>query len=476
MRKLIAAILLLFALGGCMAGPNYKRPRVDIPGSWRVEEKEAQNTADTAWWELFGDPVLDELIKTAIRENKDLKVASYRVQEFVGQYIVTRSPLFPQLNAGAGAERNRLSERDQQLPLSSLVKNPANIFSASINASWEIDLWGRIRRATEAARADVLSTEEARRGVILTLVTQVAGGYMNLLDLDRQLDIAKQTAKTREEYLRIFNLRFNAGIISDLELSQVRSEYEQAMAAIPAIEKAVTEQENALSVLVGRNPGPIPRGKDIDKLILPPVPEGLPSELLERRPDILQAEQNLIAANARIGAAKALYFPSISLTGQFGFLSTQLSKLFTGPALAWSFAGTALQPIFTGGSIYGQVKAAKAVREETLVQYQEAIQNAFRDVNDALIDQRRTREQLEEQAKQVEALGIYDRVARLRYDNGYTSYIDVLDAERSLFDAEISYTQTRGALFQALINLYKAIGGGWVTIIDKGRTPIVEKH
>lgn len=465
MRKLLFAIFILLAFTGCMVGPDYKRPTVDIPKSWRITEKNAEDVTDTAWWEQFGDPALDGLIKTAIQNNKDLKVASYRVEEFEGQVITTRAPLFPQVGAGVSAERNRLSEKGQ-IPFSSGLKNPANIFSASINASWELDLWGRIRRSTEAARADLLGTEEAKRGIILTLVTQVAGSYVNLLDLDNQLDIAKRTAKTRGDYYRIFQLRYKAGIISDLELYQAKSQYEQALAAIPAIEQAITRQENALCLLIGRNPGPIQRGKGIDGLNLPAVPQGLPSELLERRPDILQAEQTLIAANARIGAAKAMYYPTISLTGAFGFSSTQLSSLFTGPARAWNWMGTAIQPIFTVGLISGQVKSAKAVREEALFQYEKAIQNAFRDVDDALVDQMRTKEQLEEQARLVESLRTSAKVARLRYDEGYTSYIDVLDAERSLFDAQLAYTQTKGALFQALIDLYKAMGGGWMAMAE----------
>jgi len=225
MRKLLSAIFILFAFNGCMVGPDYKRPNVDIPGSWRTPETNAQNLADTAWWEQFGDPALNDLIKTAIQQNKDLKVASYRVEEFEGQVITTRAPLFPQVGAGASVQRNRISENGQE-PLTASVKNPANIFSASINASWEIDLWGRIRRATEAARADLLSTEEAKKGVILTLVTQVAGSYVNLLDLDNQLDIAKRTAKTRGDYYGIFQLRYKAGIISDLELYQAKAQYE----------------------------------------------------------------------------------------------------------------------------------------------------------------------------------------------------------------------------------------------------------
>ncbi len=262
----------------------------------------------------------------------------------------------------------------------------------------------------------------------------------------------------------MFTLRFQRGLIADLELAQMKSLYDQALATVPVLEKAVAQSEDNLSVLIGRNPGSIKRGKPLEQLDLPAVPEGLPSTLLERRPDIRQAEQDLISANAQIGVARAMYFPDISLTGMFGWESTKLTNLFTGPARMWSFAVPIAQPIFTAGAIAGQVKVAEAVREQALVQYRKAIQNAFRDVDDALADQRYTRKELEAQAQQVDALRHYAQAARLRYDNGYTSYIEVLDAERSLFDAELSYAQTQGGICQALINLYKAMGGGWVAL------------
>jgi multidrug efflux system outer membrane protein len=344
--------------------------------------------------------------------------------------------------------------------------NPANDFQVFLNANWEIDLWGKLRRATEAARAGLLSTEEGRRTVILTLVTSVASAYVNLRDLDTQLEIAKRTAKSREESYNLFKIRFRGGVISELELNQVKSEYEQALSTIPLIEKTIAQQENVLSVLLGRNSGPIPRGKTINELALPAVPAGLPSDLLANRPDIRQAEEDLIAANARIGVAKSLYFPTISLTGLFGFASTDLSNLFSGPAKVWSFAAPLTAPIFTGGAIRGQVKSAEAVQQQALVRYQQFIQTAFREVEDALIDQKRSREQLEIQSQQVLTLRNYARIARLRFDNGYTSYIEVLDAERSLFNAELSQAQTKGVLFQALVNLYKAMGGGWVVEAD----------
>ncbi len=466
MRKFILCMLALFSLWGCMVGPDYKRPSIDTPQSWRVKDNEAKDLVNTAWWEQFGDPVLNELISASLSGNKDLKIAAARVDEFVGRYMYERAPLFPQINASSSIGRSRSTERGP-IPLPGTVTNPAYQYETSLGASWEIDFWGKIRRATEAARADLLSTEEARNVVILSLVTSVAGAYVHLRDLDSQLEIANSTAKTREEYYKIFTLRFKAGYVSDLELSQVKSQYELALVTIPFIEKSITEQENALSVLLGRNPGPIPRGKTIDELKMPAIPAGLPSDLLDRRPDIRQAEQKLIGANARIGVAKAQYFPSISLTGAFGWSSIQLSNLFTGPAQTWNWAVPLIAPIFTGGALTGQVMSAEAGQQQALFLYQQSIQNAFSDVEDALIDQKRSREQLEAQGRQVEALRTYARVARLRYDNGYTSYIDVLDAERSLFDAELSYTQTKGTLFQALVNVYKAMGGGWIIEAEK---------
>jgi multidrug efflux system outer membrane protein len=464
--RIVIILLIALALAGCAIGPDYKRPAIDTPKAWRVEAAEAKDVANMAWWEQFNDPVLNDFIQTALRENYDLKIAAARVEQFVGQYMVARSRFFPQIFGGGSGGQQRASERGVT-PIPDTLRNPATIYEAGFNASWEIDVWGRLRRLTEAARADLLSSEEGRRAVILTLVASVANGYVNLRDLDKQLDISINTAKTREGSYKLFTLRFEAGIISEVELSQVKSEYEQALARVPFIQKQVTQQENGLSVLLGKNPGSIARGKSIDELVLPAVPEGLPSDLLERRPDIRQAEADLIAANARIGAAKALYFPTISLTGAFGWASTNLSSLFTGPAQAWAWAGTFAGPVFTGGAITGNYQASEAIQQQTLFQYQKAIQNAFREVDDSLTDQKQTREQLEAQKRQVAALSDYARLARLRYDEGYTSYLEVLDAERSLFNAQLEYAQSQGVLFQALVNLYKSMGGGWVAEAEK---------
>jgi len=470
MNKAILSLLIAMLLAGCAIGPDYKRPAIDTPAAWRVEEKEAQETANTAWWHQFDDPVLNGLIDEALKQNNDLRVATARVDEYVGRFWVGRSGLFPQIGAYGSATQDRATERGAA-PIPSTVKNPVDNYQAGFNGSWEIDIWGKLRRSTEASKADLLSTEEARQAVILSLVSAVANGYITLRDFDKQLEIANRTAKTREDSYKLFKLRYEGGVISELELNQVKSEYEQALATIPQVEKQIGFQENALSVLLGRNPGPIDRGRSIDELALPAVPAGLPSDLLEKRPDVRQAEQALVAANARIGVAKAQFFPTISLTGLFGWASTELSNLFTGPAQVWSWGGAAVAPIFTGGSLLGQFWASEAIQQQTLFNYQNTVKTAFREVNDALIDQKRTREQLEAQKRQVESLKEYARIARLRYDNGYTSYIEVLDAERSLFSAELTYAQTQGILFGALVNLYKSMGGGWVVEADRLTSP-----
>ncbi len=460
----LLALISVFILTGCMVGPDYKRPAVDVPQSWRFEDKAAKDVVNTLWWEQFNDPVLNDLILIALQENKDVKIAAARVEQFLGQYGTTRAFLFPQIGAGASAGRQRLSQSTGPVPYERdpSINTSFDSYDIFVNVNWEIDLWGKIRRATEAARADVLSTEEARRSVVLTLVTSVAISYVNLRDLDKQLEVTKQTAKSYKESYDLFSLRFKYGTVSQAEVSQTRAQYEQAASNIPFFEKAIAQQENALSVLLGRNPGPIPRGKTIDELMFPAVPAGLPSDLLLNRPDIRQAEENLVAANANIGVAKAQYYPSISLTGFFGFASMDLSNLFNGHSKMWSYAAPVTAPIFTAGAIEGQVRSAEAVQQQTLVRYQQVIQTAFREVDDSLVDHRRTREQLAALGRELEALREYVRLSQLRYDNGYTSYLEVLYSQTLLFNAELTSTQVQGTLFQSLVNLYKSMGGGWV--------------
>ena len=465
MKKAIILLVVVLSIG-CAVGPDYKRPALDIPQSFRFEDKEAKDLANTAWWEQFNDPVLNELIQIALRENKDLKIAVARIGQFVGRYVTTRSAFFPQFYASGSGGMQRVTEAG--LPPTGNVKgNPNDVWSVFLNGNWEIDIWGKIRRATEAARAGILSSEEGRQTVILSLVAAVASAYIDLRDADKEMEISIKTAEAYRESLRIFELRFKEGFSSSVEVNMIKAEYEQALSRISFYGKTIPQLEDALSILLGRNPGPIPRGKTLDELALPDVPAGLPSDLLEQRPDIRRAEQDLIAANAQIGVAKSLYYPAISLTAAFGYTSTDLSKLFKHPAQAWSFAVPVVAPIFTAGAIRGQVKLAEAQKQELVVRYQQVIQTAFGEVNDSLIDQSQTKEQLEAIGRRTAALREYARLAQVRFDNGYTSYLEVLDANRSLFDAELNYAQTKATLFRSFVNLYKAMGGGWVMEADK---------
>ncbi len=458
---LLLALGLTLGLGGCLLGPDYVRQNVPTPANFRFAASEAADTANTQWWEQFQDPVLNDLILAALADNKDVKIAAARVDQFLGQFVTTRSALFPQLSAGFDASRQRASQLGPT-PIPAGVSPVFNEFQAPLSVAWEVDLFGRVRRETESARASLLASEEGRRATILSLVASVATAYINLRDLDQQLTIAKATTDSRAGSVKVFQARFAGGDVSQMELAQSQSEYEASLATIPQLETQIAQEEDALSILLGRNPGPILRGRELTELVLPSVPAGLPSDLIERRPDLLQAEQNLVAANALIGAARALYFPDISLTGLFGSTSVQFSKLFTGPARVWSYAGSLTVPIFTAGSISGQVSQAEAQQQQALIQYQQAIQIAFGEVDDSLIALQKSREQLVVQGRQVDALRTYAKLARLRFEGGYTSYIEVLDAERSLFNAQLSYTQTNGLVFASLIGLYKAMGGGWV--------------
>ncbi|MGV7243215.1 efflux transporter outer membrane subunit [Caballeronia sp. M23-90] len=461
MRAPILSIVASLTLGGCLLGPNYERPAVETTATFRFAQSDAKDLVDTAWWEQFQDPALNQLIATALADNKDVKIAAARVEQFLGQFVTTRSQLFPQIGAGLNGERERIPLGAAQLPAG--VGPVFNQFQGTLSAQWEIDFFGKLRRQTESARASLLASEEGRRATILTLVASVATSYVNLLSLDRQLKIANATVASREASVKVFELRFAGGQVAQMQLAQSQSEYQASLATIPQIELQIAQQEDSLSILLGHNPDAIVRDRELDDLALPAVPAGLPSDLLERRPDLRQAEQDLIAANAQIGAARALYFPSISLTGLFGTASGQFSALFTGPARLWSYAGAVTVPIFTAGAISGQVKQAQALQQQALFSYQKSIQVAFQEVADALVSIQKSRAQLVVQGHQVDALATYSRLARLRYEGGYTSYIEVLDAERSLFNAQLSYAQTQGTVFISSVNLYKAMGGGWVT-------------
>jgi multidrug efflux system outer membrane protein len=450
-----------------MVGPDYTRPEVDAPKAFIYETKDAADTANTTWWKQFNDPVLDGLIAEALANNLNIKVAVANVEQAAGVLTQTRSGLFPQIGYDGTGGRARTTEAGATPVLAGAIPNPQTSYQALLNASWEIDLWGRIRRLSESARANLLATDEARRGVILSLVASVASNYLTLRGLDEQLVISNRTLGAYAESVRLFKLQFQYGQVSQMNVAQAESQYETAAAQIPQIESQIAQTENSLSVLVGRNPGPIPRGKSIYDLVVPTVPAGVPSDLLTRRPDLRQAEDTLIAANAQIGAARALYFPTISLTGAAGSGSAALSNLFTGPARVWSYAGSIVGPIFTFGSVSGQVAQAEGAQQSALYSYRYSIQNAFADVENSLVASQKLQQQQAAQERLVDALKDYERLATLQYNGGYTSYTTVLQAEQSLFPAELALASLRASVFSSSVSIYKAMGGGWVVEADK---------
>ncbi len=465
MRNIFIVVYLLI-LAGCTMGPDYQRPVVDQPDSYRYATEDAQDTSNLPWWRQFQDPVLDGLINEALAGNKNLGIAAANMEQAAAVLTQIRAPFYPQASYGVNADRQRVSELNAT-PVPGSVPNPRNAFQIFAGATWEIDLWGRIQRLSESAQASLFATEEVYRGVILSLVASVANTYIQLCGLDEQLLIARYNMDSYGKAVKLFELQFKYGQVSRMTVEQARTRFETAAAMIPQFESQIAQAENALSILLGRNPGPIVRGKALRELVLPAVPSGLPSQLLERRPDVAQAEQNLIAANARIGAAKALYFPTISLTGSYGQASKDLSDLFKGPARQWGYSGSVTGPIFTAGAISGQVRQAEAARKGALLAYESSIQSAFADVENALIMRTKIGEQIEAQGRLVDAAREYVRLARLQYQGGYVPYSTVLQAEEQLFPAELNYAQYNASLYTSLINIYKAMGGGWVAEADK---------
>jgi multidrug efflux system outer membrane protein len=461
MKRIACAALTAAMVAGCTVGPDYVRPEMAAPDAWRIDYPKAAGVANTRWWEQFGDPALNELIDTALRENLDVRIAAARVDQFIGQLTSTQSQFYPQLGYNLGVTRNRGSTVGY--PAAAPGVNPYyTLYQGALGADWQIDLFGRVRRLSEAARAQVYASEQGRRGVVLSLTSSAAASYITLRGLDRQLEIALATAENYAGTLRIFELRFKGGVVSQVELEQVRSQYQQALAAIPSLEQQIGAQENLLSLLLGRNPGPISRGKTIDELVAPAMPADLPSMLLERRPDILQAEDVLVAANANIGAAQALYFPTFSLTGTLGSVSAAFSDFLGAGSLAWQVGAGLAGPIFSFGQIEGQVRTAEAAQREALANYQRTILNAFRETNDALIGSQKKRQEAEAQARRVAALREYARLSRRKFDNGYAGYLDVLYAENELFNAELAAVRVQAESFTQLVEVYKAMGGGWV--------------
>jgi multidrug efflux system outer membrane protein len=469
--KSLVGLLLAVALAACTVGPDYQRPDVEVPSAWRFGATEPGAITNLEWWEQFQDPVLSGLVRSALANNKDVDIATANVEQAAAQYGIVRSAQFPQVTGAASATRERISQNN---PVGVPRSGPYfNDYPINLSASFELDVWGKLRRATESARASLLASQEGKGTVMLTVVTSVATGYIQLRALDRQLEIARRTTDSLGEAARLQGIRVQEGAVPDSDYQQAESQYREAAAQVPELQREIGQQENFLSVLLGQNPGPIPRGQDIDTLAFPTVPGGLPASLLERRPDIRQAEDNLIAANADIGVAKAAYFPDISLTALLGLESSQLSSLFQGPSKVWNYGAGLMQPIFNAGRLSSQVAQAEAQQHQALAIYQKSIISAFQDVENALIDLSQYGQIREEQEKNVLALQRFRDLAQLRYSEGATIYLEVANAEQSLFNAELAYVATQSQLFQSYANLYKAMGGGWAGASNEvtGSTP-----
>ena len=451
--------LVLIVLSGCMVGPDYKKPGVDVPETYRGSTKaetESVSLGSEKWWEVFEDPELRKLITTALEQNYDVQIAAARILQAQAQLGITQADQFPTISAGANVTNQRYS---QSGPIPAFKVTQEKV---GLSGSWTLDFWGQYRRATEAARAELLASEWARQEVISTLVANVAAGYFQLRELDLELEISKGTLSSRQESLKLTSLLETHGFNSMLDVRQSEQLVYTASTQVPDLERRIAQQENFLSTLLGKNPGDIPRGLALtEQPHAPDVPAGLPSSLLERRPDIRQAEANLIAANARIGVAKAAFFPQISLTGSAGFQSEQLSDLFSGPAGIWSVVGALAQPIFEAGRISSGVKLAEAEKEEMLLTYKRTIQGAFRDVSDALVAYGKNREFRVEQEKLRNAAQDSARLSNLRFSSGETDYLEVLTNETNYFSAELGLAQARLNELLALVQIYRALGGGW---------------
>lgn len=464
MKYLPALAVLTVALAGCAVGPNYHRPPVQAPPDFRgaATPPAEESLADSKWSALFEDEVLTDLVSTALRQSYDLQAASARVLQARAQLSGQQAAFLPNINATGAFNANRISQIGQNRFLPRGTNLDVAYTQAGLSLSWELDVWGRIRRLNEAARAQYLGTEEARRAVTASLVADVTAGYFSLRELDLELEVAKKTQEIAANGLRLTKLRQQQGVSTGLDVQQAEQLLRTANAQIAASERAIAQQENALSVLLGQNPGAIRRGKPLESLAGPGrVPAGLPSSLLERRPDIRQAEQSLIGANARIGAARAEYFPQISLTSFVGGQSRPLLDLFTGAARQWNFAPQATLPIFNAGRIRSNVKYTEAVRDELLANYNKTIQVAFREVSDSLVAYSKTTEQRQQQALLVGALAESSRLSNLRYQGGLDSYLQVLDAQRNQFQGELVLAQLRRQELLSVVQLYKALGGGW---------------
>ena len=479
--KKLATILMLISLTtGCTVGPNYKRPSVDVPGGFRgaapspdstqpaaqsgdqkkdqqpTQAASTQSIGDEKWWEVFQDPQLQELIRTALKNNYDVQIAAARILKAQAQLGITRADQLPTINAGAQA----INFQAPQNKFTPNTESDVNAVGASFN--WQLDFWGKYRRATEAARANLVATRWAKEYVTSTLVSDVAASYFQLRALDLQLEISRRTLAARKESLKLTQTLVSGGATNMLDQRQAEQLVAAAAENIPDLERRIQQQENYISTLLGSNPGPIARGLPlIDQPHPPEVPAGLPSSLLERRPDIREAEEQLVAANAQIGVAKAAYYPNITLTANAGYASSALTSLFTGPAGWWAFGGTLTQPIFEGGRIKSGVRYSEAQKQEFLLMYQKTIQEAFRGVSDSLVAYQKDREFLEYHEQLTAAAQDSARLSEVRYGGGRASYLEVLTNETNYFNAELGLAQARLNQLLALVNLYRTLGGGW---------------
>jgi len=461
-NRILFPLVALVLVGGCAVGPNYKRPALDTPESHRFATGETTDSfGDLPWWEVFKDPALQDLIHVAITNNYDLKQAVARVEQARQLVTVARAPLFPQIGYGADIGRGKNALFNTAVATSG---STASSVLLNVNAFWEIDFWGRIRRLTEAARARYLATDEARRGVTITLVSDVATAYFTLLDLDQEVQIQRAATNAYSGSYRIFNDRRINGVASRLETDRAAASLANAAAVIPQLELQIATTENQINVLLGRNPGPITRGSLAD---LPPfpveVPAGLPATLLQRRPDILGAEQSLIAANALIGASIANFFPQIGLTTFFGKVSPELSAFSSGSATAWNVGATLAGPLFQGGRLRAQYRGAKANFDEAKAAYEQTVIAAFQEVSNVLISRQKFAEALVYDAQAVAALTSSVEVATERYLNGKSSYYEVLQAQQELYPTQRAQVQTQVNELVSVVLLYRALGGGWQT-------------
>jgi len=461
-RRLIALSLIMLLASGCAVGPNYKRPSVTVPGTYRgaipqeATQPAAESIGDQKWWEVFQDPQLQDLIHTALQQNYDVRIAATRILQAQAQVGITRADQLPTISGGVEAVNQR-SARSKFFPAFETSSNQVDL-----SLAWELDFWGKYRRATESARANLLATQWARQAVISTLVSDVAAAYFQLRELDLELDISRRTLASRRDSLQLTQTLASGGATSMLDVRQAEQLVFTAAETIPDLERRIEQQENFLSILLGNNPGPITRGTKLtEQPHAPEIPAGLPSSLLERRPDIRQAEAQLIAANAQIGVAKAAYFPQINLTASGGYQSSALTSLFTGPAGLWNFGGSLVQPIFTGGRIRSNVKFTEARQQEAALVYQQTIQQAFRGVSDALVEYRKDREFREQQEQLTFSAEDAARLSETRYRGGATSYLEVLTNETNYFDAELGLAQAQLNELLGLVRTYRNLGGGW---------------